>query len=338
MSNLLITTTSLIDGHRIDQYKGLVSTRVVTGAGFFADWAASFSDVFGGRSEAYHNQLKMIYDEVIALLEVEAVKRGANVILGLKIDHNEILGKGKQMFMVTASGTAAYIKELSVETNVNVQEVPVELFELELERQHLIDRINLAQDEFALHYNWEFITQNKIADVIEKAFDCALNSIDMEEVQNYFSALDTNASIKFLYAQLADDQKSELAINLIKNAKLLEYSKVLELLTSENISVRKSALQLMDGRKRTYTKSDIAALDQIILVLKSSDCIPDLGSDYGDKWFCKCGKTNKASQQYCKYCGHDIKGFTMKDVSLEQALDCATEALFVLKRMFDVRK
>lgn len=107
--NLLITTTSTIQGHLITDYKGLVTARVVTGTNFFSDFCAGATDFLGGRTSAYQRQLKSINDEVIRNLKEEAIDAGANAIVGVSIDHDEISGKGKQMFMVTAIGTAVSI-------------------------------------------------------------------------------------------------------------------------------------------------------------------------------------------------------------------------------------
>src|SRR5689334_15553241 len=126
---LLITTTSSIDGAKVNSYKGIVSARVVTGTDLFTDFFASVSDVFGGRSGAYQKQLKSIYDEVIDLLSDDATKMGANVILGLKIDHDEISGKGKQMFMVTATGTAVKIDDYKSEQSSILNEISLESYE-----------------------------------------------------------------------------------------------------------------------------------------------------------------------------------------------------------------
>jgi hypothetical protein len=43
-----VTTTDSIHGWTITKYRGLVTTHVVAGTGFFSDFAAGFTDVFGG--------------------------------------------------------------------------------------------------------------------------------------------------------------------------------------------------------------------------------------------------------------------------------------------------
>ena len=103
---MIITTTHKIAGYKIESYLGLVNANQVVGANLIADFMASFSDVFGGSSGAYRERLDVLYKDVKNLLEQKASSIGANAILGVHIDFDEISGKGKSMFMITAYGTA----------------------------------------------------------------------------------------------------------------------------------------------------------------------------------------------------------------------------------------
>ena len=106
---MIITTTQTIAGYKIDCYLGLVNANQVLGANLIADFMASFSDVFGGRSGAYRNRLDSLYNDIRNLLEQKATSMGANAILGVHINFDEISGKDKSMFMVTAYGTAVIV-------------------------------------------------------------------------------------------------------------------------------------------------------------------------------------------------------------------------------------
>lgn len=106
---MIITTTHQIADYKIDCYLGLVNANQVLGANLIADFIASFSDVFGGRSGAYRDRLDNLYSDIRTLLEQKATSMGANAILGVHIDFDEISGKDKSMFMVTAYGTAVII-------------------------------------------------------------------------------------------------------------------------------------------------------------------------------------------------------------------------------------
>ena len=108
---MIITTTNNIEKHSIKQYLGIVNANVVLGTNFFSDFAAAFTDTWGGRSGTYQKKLRLIYEDVMNELEEKARKLNANAILGLNIDFDEISGDGKSMFMVSASGTAVILEK-----------------------------------------------------------------------------------------------------------------------------------------------------------------------------------------------------------------------------------
>ncbi|ETA79986.1 heavy metal-binding domain-containing protein [Youngiibacter fragilis] len=106
---MIVTTTTGVEGRRIISYKGIVFGEVVAGVNFVKDFAAGLSNIFGGRSGSYENEL--IEARITALRELEdrAAALGANAVVGVKIDY-ETLGQGGNMLMVTASGTAVYVE------------------------------------------------------------------------------------------------------------------------------------------------------------------------------------------------------------------------------------
>ncbi|MBQ7856583.1 MAG: YbjQ family protein [Alistipes sp.] len=111
-NNVVITTTNSIEGYRIVNYIDIVSTNVVHGTGFFSDWKASYTDFFGGASGTYQRKLNKIYEKALDQISLEAKAKGANAIVGLKLDYGEVSGKGVQMFMVSAVGTEVLIERL----------------------------------------------------------------------------------------------------------------------------------------------------------------------------------------------------------------------------------
>lgn len=50
MDKFIITTTPTIEGRPIKAYLDAINVNVVIGTNFFSDFAASFTDVFGGNS------------------------------------------------------------------------------------------------------------------------------------------------------------------------------------------------------------------------------------------------------------------------------------------------
>src|SRR5690606_12184217 len=104
-------TTSTIEGWKIIEFVDLVTARIVSGTALFTDLFANITDLTGGNSTRYQNELKKLNDQVLELLKKEAINLKANAILGILIDYDEITGKGKQMLMVTATGTAVIAKK-----------------------------------------------------------------------------------------------------------------------------------------------------------------------------------------------------------------------------------
>jgi uncharacterized protein YbjQ (UPF0145 family) len=150
-TKVITTSTNSIENAEIEKYIELISTNVVIGTNFFSDFGASFTDFFGGFSDSYQNKLQKIYKVAIDNLKLKATSIGANAILGLKIDFDEISGKGKSMFMISALGTAVLIKQKkeNIESKHvnNISIVSNEKLEQEVARRliisNFISKINL---------------------------------------------------------------------------------------------------------------------------------------------------------------------------------------------------
>jgi uncharacterized protein YbjQ (UPF0145 family) len=103
---MIVTTTPSIEGKQVQQYMGIVTGEAIMGANVVRDVFARITDIVGGRSGAYEQELQK--GREIALLEMEeqAEERGANAIVGVDLDY-EVVGSG--MLMISASGTAVKI-------------------------------------------------------------------------------------------------------------------------------------------------------------------------------------------------------------------------------------
>ncbi len=106
---MIITTTNTVEGKRITEYKGIITSNVIIGVNVFRDIMAGIRDLVGGRSKSY--EMKLVDAKRIAMqeLEVEAVKVGANAIVGVDFDFETVGGKGS-MLMVSVSGTAIILE------------------------------------------------------------------------------------------------------------------------------------------------------------------------------------------------------------------------------------
>jgi uncharacterized protein YbjQ (UPF0145 family) len=105
---MLLTTTSTIEGHPIQSYKGLVTGEVIIGANFMKDFFAKIRDVIGGRSVSYEKVLNDARRSAVSEMMSNAQSMGANAIVGIDIDY-EVIGASGSMIMVNVSGTAVHI-------------------------------------------------------------------------------------------------------------------------------------------------------------------------------------------------------------------------------------
>lgn len=105
---MILTTTSIIEGHTIKDYKGIVTGETIIGANAIKDFMASLTDFFGGRSTAYEKVLIEAKNTAMAEMQQRATSLGANAIIGIDLDY-ETLGNNGGMLMVTVSGTAVVI-------------------------------------------------------------------------------------------------------------------------------------------------------------------------------------------------------------------------------------
>jgi len=102
---MIITTTPNIEGKKIVEYKGVVFGEVISGIDFIKDFTAGLTNIFGGRSGSYEQELIQARYNAMQEMEKHAAAMGANAVIGVDIDY-EVLGQGGNMIMVTASGTA----------------------------------------------------------------------------------------------------------------------------------------------------------------------------------------------------------------------------------------
>ncbi len=106
---MIVTTTNVIEGHRVIEYKGIVAGEAILGANLFRDLFASIRDIVGGRAGSYEKVLGDARETAIAEMTDKAERLGANAVIGVDIDY-ETVGHNGSMLMTTAAGTAVLIE------------------------------------------------------------------------------------------------------------------------------------------------------------------------------------------------------------------------------------
>lgn len=108
---VIIVNTESIIGAEITKYYGTISSNVVIGVNLFSELFTSLTDIVGGNSGTYEKKMQSLYNEGINKLAKKARWYGANCILGLRVNIDEISGKGKDMLMISMVGTAVSIED-----------------------------------------------------------------------------------------------------------------------------------------------------------------------------------------------------------------------------------
>jgi uncharacterized protein YbjQ (UPF0145 family) len=108
---MLVVTSPTVPGREIVEVLGLVSGEAILGANIFKDLFAGIRDIVGGRAAAYERELRKAKEIAIQEMENEAAALGGNAIIAVDLDYESlVMGKGGNMLMVSASGTAVRLR------------------------------------------------------------------------------------------------------------------------------------------------------------------------------------------------------------------------------------
>lgn len=348
-SEVKVTTTSGFNDVRINEYLEPVTAHVVVGMNLFKDFFGGLTDFFGGKSKTYQNTLSSINTEVIDKLKEKAFALGGNCILSLKIDNDEISAQGKSMMMVSAIGTVAvadfkHNEQLSFNNSFKKKSrISCDQFRILEHKEKYLNEIENGtiqlNDEF-----WLFAKKYAViefADYILKHFIRRFsNPIEYrsEEIQKlfnntkeYFSTIEQHLVTEMLYLKLNEDisssAKSEL-VELIKGNQLIDYTKIITLISNNEFSIKKIGLTLSISEKEFYQKSDIESISTLINQIstsfnergKKSTKKRALSSKLKEIWICECQNENNIDNQYCSDCKKDIFGFGKKEQNPKDVL------------------
>jgi uncharacterized protein YbjQ (UPF0145 family) len=111
---MLIVTTNEVPGHRIIEVHGDVFGLIVQARNYFSNLGASFRTVAGGEVAGYTKLLTDSRNQARERMWREARARGANAVVAMRFDCNEI---GDLMSEVVAYGTAVTVEPESPHVN-----------------------------------------------------------------------------------------------------------------------------------------------------------------------------------------------------------------------------
>lgn len=108
--NLLVTTMNDLPGYEVVGVYGEVFGLTVRARNAFSNMGASFRTIAGGEVKGYTKLLSESREHAVDRLREAAAARGANAILAMRFDCNEI---GGVMSEVAAYGTAVVVRPIS---------------------------------------------------------------------------------------------------------------------------------------------------------------------------------------------------------------------------------
>jgi uncharacterized protein YbjQ (UPF0145 family) len=346
--DVLVITTSSVDGLKIKQYLKPVSAHIVAGTNLFSDFLGGMTDIFGGRSQTYQKQLISLYNEAIERIKFAAYEIGANCVVGLSIDMDEISGKGKSMFMLTAIGTAIILeKEVAEKASMpkadkKFENVGVDRINVLRNKKAIIEKANSG----ALALNddiWSFITSNQVDEVFPfllKKYSLAFANDQMNAgtsenfyklLIGYIDALPENKKLDILYNAVEKEENEQIAFKLsqiIKELHLFDFNRSMKLLQSDNFRTQKRGVRVVTYDKPFYNKQDKQDLQTIRDYIKDTFVERGtrttkkqlLSSKEKEVWNCECGKINDIGA-YCSGCSQDIYGFKENEIKPQIAED-----------------
>lgn len=109
MDNNLITTAFTIDGYKIVKNLGVVRGITVRSRNIFATIGASLHTIVGGNITFFTQLCEKARTEAFELMIQHADEMGANGIIGMRYDANEVMGGVTE---VLAYGTAVVLEKL----------------------------------------------------------------------------------------------------------------------------------------------------------------------------------------------------------------------------------
>ena len=105
-ADIWVTTANHFDGYRVTRYLGVVRGITVRSRSVFGSMGASIQQVFGGNISLYTEMCEDARKEAFELMIKHAQEIGANAIIGMRYDANEI---GEGVAEVLAYGTAVIV-------------------------------------------------------------------------------------------------------------------------------------------------------------------------------------------------------------------------------------
>ena len=109
MDSSLITTSTGLDGYKVVKHLGVVRGITVRSRSVVGNFAGGIQSLFGGRLSVYVELCENAREEAYQLLVQHARVLGANAIVNMRYDANEVM---QGITEVLAYGTAVVVEKI----------------------------------------------------------------------------------------------------------------------------------------------------------------------------------------------------------------------------------
>jgi uncharacterized protein YbjQ (UPF0145 family) len=107
--NMLVTTSTNLEGYRVIKQLGLVRGITVRSRNIFGSFAGSFMTVFGGKNVIFTELCEKTREEAMQLMIDHGRIIGANAIINIRYDANDVMSG---LTEVLAYGTAVVVEKI----------------------------------------------------------------------------------------------------------------------------------------------------------------------------------------------------------------------------------
>lgn len=105
----LITTATNLEGYRVIKHLGLIRGITVRSRSIFGNIAGGFQTLVGGKISIYSELCEKTREESYQLMIQHANERGANAIINMRYDANEVMNGVTE---VLSYGTAVVVEKI----------------------------------------------------------------------------------------------------------------------------------------------------------------------------------------------------------------------------------
>ncbi|MFP8488477.1 YbjQ family protein [Gracilimonas sp. Q87] len=270
----MLFTTVNYDSKDIVQSYGMVDSHIVVGANLFRDAFAGFRDIFGGETKSYKKDINKMKTAGMQEMKEKAKKMGANAIIALNVDLDEVSGSGKSMFMYNMYGTAVKLKEELIHSeDNNTSELDIEFEEFEELKKLINKRDKIEKPEDIKKNLLQKLKENNLLDerLINIYMEGFLESRGLYDCKDFLSSIPLRYYKDTFFSKIDELAPSKLNkfIDALSENNYYDVDKITQLLQSDNMTIRLRGLKFALMYKEVYSKSDISKFKSVLNVLRS---------------------------------------------------------------------